>query len=266
MSLPSQALALVSSALLALAPASLALAQAQNAPRVVPLDPPAAATMPAGPLGDAIRLGQRVVTDTQGTVKANVGNGLNCNSCHLDAGRTAYAAPLAGLTGLFPEYRARTGTVETLEERIIDCFERSMNGKPLAHDSPAMIGLLAYIAWLSQGVPTGSEVAGRGFRKLAAASPPDATRGKALYAARCAVCHGADGQGVRAGGGYAMPPLWGPDSFNTGAGMARIETAAAFVQAKMPLNTPGALTSQDAFDIAAFFTVQARPAFRAPPR
>ena len=266
MSLPSQALALVSSALLALAPASLALAQAQNAPRVVPLDPPAAATMPAGPLGDAIRLGQRVVTDTQGTVKANVGNGLNCTSCHLDAGRTAYAAPLAGLTGLFPEYRARTGTVETLEERIIDCFERSMNGKPLAHDSPAMIGLLAYIAWLSQGVPTGSEVAGRGFRKLAAASPPDSARGRTLYAARCAMCHGADGRGVRAGGGYAMPPLWGPDSFNTGAGMARIETAAAFVQAKMPLNTPGALTSQDAFDIAAFFTAQARPAFRAPPR
>lgn len=263
---PSQALALVSSVLLALAPACAALAQAQNAPRIVPLDPPAAATMPAGPLGDAVRLGQRVVTDTQGTVKANVGNGLNCNSCHLDAGRTAYAAPLAGLTGLFPEYRARTGTVETLEERINDCFERSMNGKPLAHDSQAMIGLLAYIAWLSQGVPTGSEVAGRGFRELAAASPPDAARGKTLYTARCAMCHGADGQGVRAGGGYAMPPLWGPDSFNTGAGMARVETAAAFVQAKMPLNTPGALTSQDAFDIAAFFTVQARPAFRAPPR
>src|SRR6266404_547837 len=83
--------------------------------------------MPAGPLGDAIRLGLRVMTDTQETVGANVGNGLNCVSCHLDAGRTAYAAPLAGLTGLFPEYRTRTGTVETLEERINDCFERSMS-------------------------------------------------------------------------------------------------------------------------------------------
>ena len=78
-----------------------------------------------------------MVTDTQRTVKANVGNGRNCSRCHFDAGRMAYAAPLAGLTGLFSKYCARTGTVETLDERINDRFERSMNGKPLAHDSPA---------------------------------------------------------------------------------------------------------------------------------
>jgi thiosulfate dehydrogenase len=115
-------------------------------------------------------------------------------------------------------------------------------------------------------VPTGREVTGRGFRKLAAGSPPDATRGKALHMARCAMCQSADGQGVKAGGGCAMPPLWGPAFFSTGAGMARIDTAAAYVQTKMPLNTSGTLSSQDAFDIAAFFTAQARPAFRVPPR
>ena len=110
------------------------------------------------------------------------------------------------------------------------------------------------------------EVAGRGFREITAASPPDPTRGKTLYATQCAMCHGAAGQGIKAGSGYAVPPLWGPDCFNTGAGMARIETAAAFVQAKMPLDRPGTLGPQDAFDIAAYFTAQTRPAFRAPPR
>jgi thiosulfate dehydrogenase len=240
---------------------ALALA-ADKAPPQVPLAPPAATSIPAGPLGDAISYGKRIVTDTQATVHAYVGNGLQCVSCHLDAGRQAYAAPLAGLTGIFPEYRSRRGRVESLEERLNDCFLRSMNGKPLLSGSKEMIGLLAYTAWLSQGVPTGSEVVGRGFREFAAPSPPDATRGKAIYAARCAACHGADGQGTKAGATYVFPPLWGPQSFNDGAGMARVSVAAGFVQAKMPLGNAGTLTDQEAYDVAAYFTAQPRPSFK----
>jgi thiosulfate dehydrogenase len=228
----------------------------------VPLEPPAADSVPAGPLGDAIRLGQSIIMNTQGSTKNYLGNGLNCVSCHLDGGRAAYAAPLAGLTGVFPEFRARRGSVESLEERINDCFLRSMNGRALPQSSTEMNGLLAYIAWLSQGVPTGAEVIGRGFREIAAPAKPDPVHGKALYAQKCAACHGTDGQGLRgAGNAFVFPPLWGSQSFNTGAGMARVSVAAAFVQAKMPLGSGGTLTDQDAYDIAAYLTVQPRPAF-----
>jgi thiosulfate dehydrogenase len=241
---------------------SLALGADNAAPRTVPLSPPALAAIPTGPLGDAIRYGQRIMTDTQATAKIYVGNGLNCTNCHLDRGRTAYAAPLVGLTGLFPEYRSRRGSVESLEDRINDCFLRSMNGKSLPANSREMIGLLSYISWLSQGVPTGSEVEGRGFRDIRAPSSADASRGKAVYVAKCSVCHGADGQGIKAGANkYVFPPLWGAQSFNVGAGMARLSVAAAFVQAKMPLGNAGTLTDQEAYDVAAYFTTQPRPDF-----
>jgi thiosulfate dehydrogenase len=100
-------------------------------------------------------------------------------------------------SAVFPEYRARRGHVESLEERITDCFMRSINGTALPQSSAEMIGLLAYIAWLSQGVPTGAEVVGRGFRDIAAPSAPDPVHGKALYAQKCAACHGVEGKGLR---------------------------------------------------------------------
>lgn len=228
----------------------------------VPLVVPGADTIPTGPLGDAVRYGQRIVNDTPNAVAGYVGNALTCAQCHLGNGTVANAAPFAGLPGLFPEYRSRTGRVETLEERINDCFLRSMNGRALPAYSPQMIALLAYIGWLSQGVPAGAEVAGRGFQDIRSPSTPDATRGKALYAQRCSACHGANGQGVRtAGQAYAFPPLWGPQSFNAGAGMARASIAAAFIKAKMPLGAGGTLSDQEAYDIAAYIAGQPRPAF-----
>jgi thiosulfate dehydrogenase len=230
----------------------------------VPLAPPPDSAIPTGPLGDAVRYGQSIVTNTRAVAGASVGNGLTCVNCHLDAGRTAYASPLVGLWGVFPEYRARRGRVESLTERINDCFVRSMNGKALPPESREMIGLLAYVWWLSTGVPTGVEVQGRGFKEFAAPSKPDPARGAKLYAAKCGACHGADGAGLRgANDTYAFPPLWGPQSFNTGAGMARVSVAAGFVQAKMPLGSGGTLSDQEAYDIAAYFTAKPRPIFAA---
>ena len=122
--------------------------------KVVPLRIPDEKTIPNGPLGAAIRYGKKVLTETRTYAKGYVGNGLNCSSCHLEAGRKAYASPWVGVWGAFPEYRSRNGRVNALQDRVNDCFERSMNGKPLPYDSDEMRGILAYIWWLSKDVPT----------------------------------------------------------------------------------------------------------------
>ena len=53
--------------------------------------------------------------------------------------------------------------------------------------------------------------------------------------------------------GYQFPPLWGPDSYNDGAGMARLLDAAAFIKHNMPFGTTYAapvLSDDDAYDVA----------------
>jgi thiosulfate dehydrogenase len=232
--------------------------------KVVPLHAPDEKTIPEGPVGVAIRYGKKVLTETQIYARAYVGNGLNCSSCHLDAGRKAYASPWVGVWGVFPEYRSRNGKVNALQDRVNDCFERSMNGKLLPYDSDEMRGILAYIWWLSKDVPTGVAVRGRGFAPVQVNRPADSKRGEAVYADKCVVCHGPDGQGREGPNGeYLFPALWGPKSFNIGAGMARLNNAAGFVKTNMPLGQGNALSNGDALDVAAYFTRQPRPDFPA---
>ena len=88
-----------------------------------------------------------------------------------------------------------------------------------------------------------------------------------VYAEFCAACHQADGKGKRNGAvgdanGYAFPPLWGSDSYNVGAGMARMITAAGFTHGNMPnganWDSP-VLSVEQAFDVAAYMESQPRP-------
>jgi thiosulfate dehydrogenase len=217
---------------------------------------------PDGPVGVAVALGRRILTHTPANAPAFAGSVLNCTSCHLDGGRTPWAAPWVGIWGVFPEYRSRNAKVNALQDRINDCFERSLNGRPLPPESREMIGILAYMQWLSREVPTGKSAAGRGFLRIKSPKTPDPVRGEQIYSQKCAVCHGEAGQGISApSGDMIYPPLWGSKSFNIGAGMARLNTAAAFVKANMPSGQGGSLTDQDAFDVAAFFTHQPRPDF-----
>ena len=60
------------------------------------------------------------------------------------------------------------------------------------------------------------------------------------------------------------PPLWGPQSYNVGAGMARINTAASFIHALMPIDRAQKLTPQQAFDVATYINTRPRPDF--PPK
>lgn len=240
----------------------LTTSRAQNAAAPAwPLSSPQLSTIPTGPLGDAIRFGHKVVTQTQTVAKEYVGNGLNCTSCHLSGGTAGNAAPWVGIWGVFPEYRSRNARVDTLQDRINDCFLRSMNGKALPQDSSEMLGILSYMQWLSEGVPTGVSVQGRGFLEieLPAASRIDVQNGQRLYQLQCSSCHGMDGQGRTEGSEYLYPALWGPKSFNIGAGMARLGTAAGFIKAKMPLHTKNHMSDRDAIDIAAYITRQPRP-------
>ena len=235
--------------------------------------------LPMDVFGQTVRSGRDLIEHTAATIgpdatdpaKRFSGNGLECQSCHLDAGTKKFGLPLAGVWGVFPQFIARENEVRTLEDRINGCMERSMNGRALPPDGAEMKAMLTYIRFISAGAPTGRGVEGRGAPPLplpTAASDP--AHGAKLFAETCAVCHQADGRGLRWAAEdaaqqrhrYQFPPLWGPDSYNDGAGMARPITAASFIHGNMPRGTESdhpVLSAQDAFDVAVFIDSQSRP-------
>lgn len=84
-------------------------------------------------------------------------------------------------------------------------------------------------------------------------------RGKEVYVAHCQTCHGIEGQGQAIADVYALPPLWGPKSYNWGAGMHRVNTAAFFIYENMPFGKSMQLTHQQAWDVAAYINSHERP-------
>ncbi|MGH8283086.1 MAG: c-type cytochrome, partial [Gammaproteobacteria bacterium] len=175
-------------------------------------------------------------------------------------GRRANSAPMWAAYVAYPKYRSKNHQVNTLEERIQGCFRFSMNGKPPAADSPDMDALVSYFHWLATGLPVGITPKGASYLKLQ--SPPltpNIQRGAKVYASSCAMCHGNKGEGRDAHGEPVFPPLWGSKSFNWGAGMERISTAAGFIKANMPYGAGDTLTDQQAWDVATFVVSHPRP-------
>jgi thiosulfate dehydrogenase len=95
----------------------------------------------------------------------------------------------------------------------------------------------------------------------------DPKRGELIYASTCLDCHNINGAGVARSPqamslGYAVPPLWGDDSFNDGAGLARLITLANYLHSNMPhgadYRNPN-LSVEDAWDVAAYVESQQRP-------
>lgn len=214
--------------------------------------------LPTGPMGDSIRYGRQIVERTQETMKANVGARLSCSACHLNAGTLARGGSFVGLYGRFPQWNARSHRVIALQDRITECFLRSMNGTPPAYSSKEMIAIVAYIAWLSRDVPVGTPAAKESvFIEPLPSASPDLAHGAKLYASTCTACHQADGNGV----GDVFPPLWGVQSFNSGAGMARLDRMTGFVHYNMPQNARGSLSLQDSYDVSAFVLSHSRPNF-----
>jgi thiosulfate dehydrogenase len=201
--------------------------------------------------------GRAILLATRDSLPRYVGNSLRCASCHLKEGLQPNAMPWVGAYARFPQYRARSGKVDLLEDRINDCFQRSMNGRALNPAGRDMRDIVSYFAFLSTGIPVGVEMEGQGLPKLQPL-PGDLARGAAVFVSSCARCHGATGQGTA-----LAPPLWGPRSYNVGAGMARINTAASFIHSLMPIDRAQQLTPQQAFDVATYVNTRPRPAFPA---
>lgn len=230
---------------------------------------PRLADMMAAPNAEQLVRGMRLHLETKELLPQNVGNALNCTSCHLNAGTVADGSPFVGVSAFFPSYAPRAGRVITLADRINGCFLRSMNGKPLPVDSADMKAMVAYFDWMKMETKPEDKVAGRGVGKIDPAIKPDVENGKEVYAKQCAVCHGRNGEGLKADNGRMIyPPLWGDQSFNIGAGMARTYTAAAFVKRNMPVGFhekfplgQGGLSDQEAVDVAEYFSHMPRPDF-----
>jgi thiosulfate dehydrogenase len=232
--------------------------------------------LPAGPYRAMVTQGYELSTRTFAIIgpevadplKRYAGNNLACTSCHEVGGTKSYAIPWIGAAATFPQYRARSDKISTLQERINGCMQRSMNGRSLPLDSSEMTAFTSYMTYLSTGVPIGATIQGA---RLMQSTPPDrranTENGNTIYAAKCSMCHGADGLGMRVGQigdakGYTFPPLWGPDSFNNGAGMNRLLTAMGFIRQNMPLgasHTATLLNDDEAYDVAAFVLSNSRP-------
>ncbi|WP_421823681.1 c-type cytochrome [Flagellimonas oceanensis] len=192
------------------------------------------------------------------------GNNLACASCHLNGGTKPYAAPLIGVVKRFPQYRGREDKMGTIEERINGCMERSMNGRMMPKDSDKMKSLLAYLEWLGRATPSNGKIEGQGFLPVEIPDRAvDLEHGELVFQRNCVECHGADGQGAsQEDGTYLYPPLWGDDSYNNGAGMTRVITAAQFIKGNMPYGTTfdsPVLTDEESYDVAGYINQKSRP-------
>ena len=237
---------------------------------------PEIGALPDDDHGRLVRRGRDLITATYAHIgpevsdpaKRYAGNNLACGNCHLEAGTKKFGLPIFGLYEEFPKYSARSGAEITIVERVNSCMTRSMNGRAMAADVPEMQAMVAYVKFLSTGVPAGQRIPGLGAGKIPELDrAADPARGRAVYVAQCQGCHNTDGSGIRRSLpttdlGYIVPPLWGPDSFNDGAGMNRLITAANFVHSNMPQGVDylnPLLSTNDASDVAAFIVSQPRP-------
>jgi len=231
---------------------------------------PDVAQIPKDENGKLITYGRELITHTsqylgpKGSVKA-ISNGMNCQNCHLDAGTKPFGNNYSAVASTYPKFRARSGSEESIEKRVNDCFERSLNGEALADDSHEMKAIVSYIQWLGKDVEKGKSPNGSGLVELAFLDrPASAENGKLVYDQQCIVCHGKNGEGMvlADGSGYQFPPLWGQHSYNAGAGLYRLSRFAGYVKANMPLGAiydAPILSDEEAWDVAAYVNSLPRP-------
>ena len=231
---------------------------------------PDTSRIPNSTEGNLIRYGRKLISGTskylgpKGTVKA-ISNGMNCQNCHLEAGTKPFGNNYGSVASTYPRYRDRSGSLESIEKRINDCIERSLNGKPMDSLSAEMRAMVSYIKWLGKDVPRGKKALGSGFLEIKFLSrAADSVNGQTLYSQKCVSCHMEQGEGLLRfnGSAYVYPPLWGESSFNVGAGLYRISNFAKYIHASMPQGATyknPIITEEEAWDIAAYVLSMTRP-------
>jgi len=237
----------------------------------MPWQSPDSNTIPHTAAGDQIRYGRELIAHTswylgpKGKV-SQISNGMNCQNCHLAAGTKPWGNNYSAVASTYPKYRDRSGTIENIEKRVNDCLERSLNGKGLDSNSREMRAIVAYMHWLGSKVTKGEKPLGVGIATLKNLDrKADPVKGKIVFIDKCQLCHGASGDGQRdtvTGTGYLYPPLWGPHSYNIGAGLYRLSRMAGYVKDNMPFGVShgnSQLSEEQAWDVAAFINSQPHP-------
>jgi thiosulfate dehydrogenase len=231
---------------------------------------PALSDIPAGEEGDMIRYGHELIVNTaqylgpKGIVAAR-SNGMSCQSCHLDAGRKPWANPFSAVHSTYPKYRHRSGRIESVEFRVNECMQRSLNGDTLDSTSQEMQAMVAYLKWMGQNVPKEVKPLGTGTEMLPYLDrAADPKKGAVVYTQKCARCHGATGEGFLKPDqvSFLYPPLWGARSFNVSAGMHTLSRLAGFIKNNMPfdaISEKEKLSVEESWDVAAFISGQERP-------
>ncbi|WP_258105521.1 c-type cytochrome [Marinoscillum sp. MHG1-6] len=233
------------------------------------------ADLPGGEKGLLIKYGYDLIVETSNHIgplaqdenMRFAGNNLTCNNCHLKAGRKIGSGSFIGVYNRFPQFRGRENKMGTLEDRINGCMERSMSGKVLPVSSKEMAAMVAYMKWLSEDVPEDVEKLYKGYVSIQIPNyKADPDIGKKLYREKCQHCHMENGLGTKkveeTFTGYLYPPIGGPDSFNDGAGMNRVITAAEFLKGNMPLGATydvPVLTDEEAYHLGAYINTFDRP-------
>jgi len=227
--------------------------------------------IPDSDSGRLIAYGRDLIENTskylgpKGSV-AQITNGMNCQNCHLGAGTIPWGNNYGAVSSTYPQFRGRSGTIETIPKRVNDCLQRSLNGDAIDSSSKEMQAIIAYMHWIGHDVPKKTKPKGSGIMDIPfldrAADPEN---GKTVYFNKCQRCHGADGQGQKNTDdiSYKYPPLWGVNSYTTAAGLFRLSRFAGYVKNNMPFgevsyHSPN-LSNEEAWDVAAFINSQPRP-------
>lgn len=220
--------------------------------------------------GNLIRYGKNLIANTayylgpKGSV-AHLSNGMNCQNCHIDAGAKPYGNCFSAVASTYPVFRARSGKIESIEFRINDCMQRSLNGKKMDTLSKEMKAIVAYLKWIGKDVAKGVKPKGAGSEDLPFMDrAADPEKGKIVFTTKCITCHQKNGEGLLNPDGvtYQYPPLWGAHSYNVGAGLYRLTKFTGFVKNSMPFGATHQnpqLTNEEAWDVAAFVNSQPRP-------
>ncbi|MEO6219499.1 MAG: cytochrome C [Ginsengibacter sp.] len=226
--------------------------------------------IPGTPEGSLIKYGRNLITNTSyyfgpAGIISKAGNGMNCQNCHMDAGTKMFGNNYSLVANAYPRYKERSGSVETVEKKVQDCFERSMNGYVIDRNGKEMKAFVAYLNWVGSNVTKSVKPPGSGIEELPFLDKAaDTLKGRIVYISKCQTCHGKNGEGqlLPHRMGYLYPPVWGENSYNIGASIYRISKLAGFVKNNMPLGASHEkpqLSNEESWNVAALINANYHP-------